>query len=171
MALIEINRPTCAHPAVPAAVDVDQAVVLDVLDGWIRDEREAHRAADHKAALAAAGLVPTVAAATVAGAWARLPADAAVPGWTGAALAVAALVLLGLAVWPRLGRAGAVEPADLRAAAARRAGDPAAAAEDRSTELARLKTITRRKFTLTRWAIGLIGAAAVAAATAVVLAV
>ncbi|ONK09238.1 hypothetical protein STBA_71750 [Streptomyces sp. MP131-18] len=141
-----------------------------MLDGWIAAEREAHRAADHKAGLAAAGLVPTVAAATVAGAWARLPAAAAVPAWTGAALAVTALVLLGLAVWPRLRREATVEPADLRAAAAQHLADPAAAAEDRSAELARLRAITRRKFALTRWAIGLIGAAATAAATAVVIA-
>ncbi|PRY53505.1 Pycsar system effector family protein [Glycomyces artemisiae] len=170
MPLIEVHRTHCHHTPVESGVDGD-AVVLDVLDAWIRDEREAHRAADHKAGLAAAGLVPTVAAATVAGAFAKLPSAAAVPGWSAAALAAAALVLLGLAVWPRIRRGAAVEPALLRAAAARHVDDPAAAAEDRSAELASLKAITRRKFRLTRWALGLTGAAALAAAAAVVLAV
>ncbi|PRY62564.1 hypothetical protein [Glycomyces artemisiae] len=146
------------------------STVLAALASRAKHARSQTALADAKAQTLASGLVPSIAAAIAAGAFAGVTGPAAVTGWIAAALAAAAVAFLGLVLWPRTSkRRGPSTPRQLL--------DVLAEASETeqlhlaATEALRLERIEAVKFAWLRAAMALTAAAGLLAATTVALAV
>jgi hypothetical protein len=125
--------------------------------------------ADAKAQVLASGLVPSIAAAIAAGAFAGIAGPAAVTGWAAAAVAVVAVVMLGLVLWPRASHLPAPSTPE-RLLEALTAVDEEQRLNLAAAEVIRLEAIVTVKFRLLRAAMASTGAAGLLAITTVLLA-
>ncbi|THV30039.1 hypothetical protein [Glycomyces paridis] len=125
--------------------------------------------ADAKAQVLASGLVPTIAAAIAAGAFAGIDGPAALTGWSAAALGSGAVVLLGLVLWPRASHTPAPSTPE-RLLEALKAGTEAQRLSLAAAEVIRLEGIVAVKFRWLRAALALAGAAGLLALGTVLLA-
>jgi hypothetical protein len=126
--------------------------------------------ADAKAQVLASGLVPTIAAAIAAGAFAGIQGPAAVTGWAAAAIAATAVVMLGLVLWPRAPH-DPMPSTPERLLEALTTVDEAQRLNLAAAEVIRLEAIVTVKFRLLRVAMALTAAAGILALATVILAV
>jgi hypothetical protein len=126
--------------------------------------------ADAKAQVLASGLVPSIAAAIAAGAFAGIHGPAALTGWTAAAIAATAVVTLGLVLWPRASHLP-VPSTPERLLEALTTVDEEQRLNLAAAEVIRLEAIVTVKFRLLRAAMTLTAAAGLLAIVTVILAV
>jgi hypothetical protein len=126
--------------------------------------------ADAKAQVLASGLVPSIAAAIAAGAFAGVNGPAALTGWTAAAVAVVAAVTLGLVLWPRASHPPAPSTPQ-RLLEALTTVDEEQRLNLAAAEVIRLEAIVTVKFRLLRAAMALTAVAGLLAIVTVILAV
>jgi hypothetical protein len=125
--------------------------------------------ADTKAQVLASGLVPSIAAAIAAGAFAGIHGPAAVTGWAAAAIAAAAVVILGLVLWPRASHLPTPSTPE-RLLEALSTVDETQRLHLAAAEVIRLEAIVTVKFRLLRAAMTLSGFAGALAVATVALA-
>ncbi|MCC3765194.1 hypothetical protein K3N28_19230 [Glycomyces sp. TRM65418] len=126
--------------------------------------------ADQKAQVLASGLVPTIAAAIAAGAFAGIHGPAAVTGWAAAAIAATAVVVLGMVLWPRAGHLPKPSTPE-RLLEALTTVDETQRLNLAAAEVIRLERIVTVKFRWLRTAMSLTGTAGLLALATVILAV
>lgn len=144
-------------------------VVLAILGSRAKHARAQTALADSKAQVLASGLVPSIAAAIAAGAFAGIEGAAALTGWAAAATAAAAVSFLGLVLWPRTGGQPRVSTPQ-RLLEALTAMDETEELHLAAAEAIRLESIESAKFRWLRTAMTLTGAAGLLAVATVVLA-
>lgn len=125
--------------------------------------------ADQKAQVLASGLVPTIAAAIAAGAFAGINGAAAVTGWAAAGIAATAVVMLGLVLWPRASHLPNPTTPE-RLLEALTTVDETQRLHLAAAEVIRLEAIVTVKFRWLRTAMVLTGTAGLLAAVTVALA-
>ena len=146
------------------------SMILAVLASRAKHARAQTALADSKAQVLASGLVPSIAAAIAAGAFAGITGPAALTGWTAAATAAVAVSFLGLVLWPRTGSQPRTSTPQrlLEAVAAMSESDEL---ESAAAEVIRLEAIEAVKFQWLRIAITLTGLAGLLAVATVTMAV
>lgn len=147
---------------------MSHSTTLAVIGSRAKHARSQTALADTKAQVLASGLIPTIAAAIAAGAFADVDGAAALTGWAAAGLASVAVAFLGLVLWPRTGpRPRTSTPQQLLEAIAAMNEDDEL--ENAAAEAVRVERIAAAKFRWLRAAMALTGAAGLLAfATALI---
>jgi hypothetical protein len=149
---------------------VNPSVIFAVLGSRAKHARAQTSLADAKAQVLASALVPTIAAAIAAGAFAGVDGTAAVTGWAAAAVGTVAVAFLGVVLWPRTGpQPGISDPQRLIDAIAAMSEDDEL--DTIAAEVIRLEAIEAAKFRWLRTAMALTGTAGILALATVIQAV